>query len=73
MQDHTNPLQPTGPGSPYDGTFREDWEYVEGLGDLDRCIGRFGVAPVYLYWRLSLYTTVRVWNAGWVVSGAEVN
>ncbi len=39
--------RPSGPGGPYDGTFREDWEYVEGSGDLDQCNGRFGVTPEY--------------------------
>ena len=39
--------RPSGPGGPYDGTFREDWEYVEGSGDLDECNGRFGVTPEY--------------------------
>ena len=39
--------RPSGPGGPYDGTFREDWEYVEGSGDLDLCNGRFGVTPEY--------------------------
>lgn len=28
-----------GPGGPHDGTFIDDWEFVEGLGDLDRCNG----------------------------------
>ena len=37
--------RPSGPGGPYHGTFREDWEYVEGSGDLDECNGRFGVTP----------------------------
>lgn len=32
-------------GITLDGTFREDWEYVEGSGDLDLCNGRFGVTP----------------------------
>ena len=27
------------PGGSYDGTFRDDYEYVEGLGDLDACNG----------------------------------
>jgi arylsulfatase A-like enzyme len=27
------------PGGSYDGTFRDDYEYVEGLGDLDECNG----------------------------------
>lgn len=29
------------------GTFAEDWEYVEGSGDLDECNGRFGVTPEF--------------------------
>ncbi|MEY8099788.1 YHYH protein [Falsihalocynthiibacter sp. S25ZX9] len=28
-----------GPGDPYDGTFIDDWEYVDGSGDLDVCNG----------------------------------
>lgn len=39
--------RPSGPGGAYDGTFREDWEYVDGSGDLDQCNGRFGVTPEY--------------------------
>ncbi|RUS60418.1 YHYH protein [Pseudorhodobacter sp. E13] len=31
--------RPGGPGGSYDGTFVDDWVYVEGLGDLDRCNG----------------------------------
>ena len=27
------------PGGSYDGAFRDDYEYVEGLGDLDACNG----------------------------------
>ena len=36
-----------GPGGAFDGTFREDWEFVPGSGDLDRCGGRFGVTPEF--------------------------
>lgn len=36
-----------GPGGAYDGTFRQDWEFVPGSGDLDECGGRFGVTPEY--------------------------
>lgn len=36
-----------GPGGRYDGTYVQDWEYVEGTGDLDECNGRFGVTPEY--------------------------
>lgn len=40
-------LRPDGPRGYYDGTFVQDWKYVEGLGDLDECNGRFGVTPEY--------------------------
>lgn len=40
-------MRPSGPGGRYDGTFDQDYEYVEGLGDLDACNGRFGVTPEY--------------------------
>lgn len=29
------------------GAFTQDYEYVEGLGDLDQCNGRFGVTPEF--------------------------
>lgn len=29
------------------GTFKQDWEYVAGLGDLDECNGRSGVTPEF--------------------------
>ena len=29
------------------GAFTQDYEYVEGLGDLDKCNGRFGVTPEF--------------------------
>lgn len=35
--------RPTGsdqPGGNYDGTYRDDYEYVSGLGDLDECNGK---------------------------------
>ena len=35
------------PGGKYDGTFIQDFEYVDGLGDLDECNGRTGVTPEY--------------------------
>ena len=31
------------------GAFTQDYEYVEGLGDLDQCNGRFGVTPEFPY------------------------
>ena len=36
-----------GPGGKYDGTFTQDFEFIEGLGDLDQCNGRHGVTPEY--------------------------
>ena len=37
------------PGGSYDGTFRDDYEYVEGLGDLDACNG-MTLNGVYAYY-----------------------
>ena len=39
--------RPGGPSGTYDGRFTEDFEYVQGSGDLDECNGRFGVTPEY--------------------------
>jgi len=39
--------RPSGPGGPYNGWFNEDYEYVDGAGDLDQANGRFGVTPEY--------------------------
>lgn len=33
------------PGGVFDGTFVQDYEYVQGSGDLDECNGRFGTTP----------------------------
>jgi hypothetical protein len=42
------------------GTFKQDWEYIEGLGDLDECNGRVGVTPefpdgIYHYYATDSY------------------
>lgn len=42
------------------GTFGQDWEYVEGSGDLDECNGREGVTPefplgIYHYYATDTY------------------
>jgi hypothetical protein len=42
------------------GTFAQDWEYVEGSGDLDECNGRFGATPefpegIYHYYATDTY------------------
>lgn len=39
--------RPSGPGGTYDGTFTADYDYVDGLGSLDACNGRYGVTPEY--------------------------
>jgi hypothetical protein len=39
--------RPGGPGGRYDGRFVQDWEFVDGAGDLDACNGRAGVTPEY--------------------------
>ena len=36
-----------GPGGVYDSSFASDFEYVAGLGDLDRYNGRYGVTPEF--------------------------
>ncbi|MGD1896755.1 MAG: YHYH protein [Phormidesmis sp.] len=46
------------------GGFTQDYEYVEGLGDLDECNGRFGVTPefpqgVYHYYATDAYPFVQ--------------
>ncbi len=41
------PTGGAGPGGKYDGTFVQDYEFVDGSGDLDRCNGREGVTPEY--------------------------
>lgn len=35
------------PGGLHDGTFVQDFEFVQGAGDLDECNGRFGATPEY--------------------------
>lgn len=42
------------------GTFSQDWEYIEGSGDLDECNGRVGVTPefpggIYHYYATDSY------------------
>jgi YHYH protein len=39
--------RPDGPKGTYDGTYRQDFEYVEGSGDLDRFNGRTGITLEY--------------------------
>ena len=38
----------TNPNIPIEmGAFTQDYEYVDGLGDLDQCNGRYGVTPEF--------------------------
>ncbi len=39
LKSGTRPTGAAGPGGSYDGQFRDDYEYVAGLGDLDECNG----------------------------------
>ena len=39
------------------GHFEQDWEYVEGSGDLDECNGRVGVTPEFPQGIYHYYTT----------------
>lgn len=37
--------RPDGPLGQYDGTFEQDYQFVQGAGDLDQCNGRVGITP----------------------------
>lgn len=39
--------RPDGPGGAYDGTYVEDYEYVDGAGTLDACNGTTGSTPEF--------------------------
>lgn len=58
------------------GAFMQDWEYVEGLGDLDQCNGRFGVTPefpqgIYHYYATDDYPYVQRCVKGSIESQPE--
>jgi hypothetical protein len=55
------------------GTFRQDWEYVAGSGDLDECNGRTGVTPefpngIYHYYATDTYPFLQRCVKGTVAS-----
>lgn len=59
------------------GAFMQDWEYVEGLGDLDQCNGRFGATPdfpqgIYHYYATDAYPYIQRCVKGSVDSQPEV-
>ena len=37
----------SGPGGRFDGTYTQDWQFVDGAGDLDESNARFTVTPEY--------------------------
>ena len=45
LKNGKRPSSPEGPGGTYDGSFIQDYEYVEGSGSLDECNGCFTVTP----------------------------
>ena len=47
LKDGSRPTQPASPGGRYDGTYEEDFHFVEGSGDLDVMNGRFGVTAEF--------------------------
>ncbi len=47
LQRGQRPAGNAGPGGRYSGTYTQDYEYVEGLGDLDACNGRKGHTPEF--------------------------
>ena len=59
------------------GAFMQDWEYVEGLGDLDECNGRFGATPefpegIYHYYATDAYPYVQRCVKGSIEASAQV-
>ena len=44
----------TSPGGTHDGTYEQDWEYVEGIGNLDECNGAM-VNGTYFYFATDTY------------------
>ncbi|MFK7971004.1 MAG: YHYH protein [Bacteroidia bacterium] len=67
------------------GTYKEDYEFITGSGDLDEYNGRFSITPEYPSGTYAYYTTVDSnWNSQFpyiigpdayygIVSGGEVN
>lgn len=60
--------RPSGPGGRYDGTYVQDYEYAQGLGDLDACNGTTAQTPefpdgTYLYVLTTRYPFIpRCWS-----------
>ena len=59
------------------GAFMQDWEFVEGLGDLDQCNGRFGATPdfpqgIYHYYATDAYPYIQRCVKGSIDSQPEI-
>ena len=59
------------------GAFMQDWEYVQGLGDLDECNGRFGSTPefpegIYHYYATDAYPYIQRCVKGSIDSRPQV-
>lgn len=46
--------RPSGPGGAYDGTYEQDWQFVKGSGNLDRCNGA-RIDGRYVYFATDTY------------------
>lgn len=54
-------LRPNGPGGAYDGTYTQDFDYIEGAGDLDACNGAW-IDGAYVYVLTSAFPFIpRCW------------
>ncbi|MEO0356737.1 MAG: YHYH protein [Pseudomonadota bacterium] len=47
--------RPTAPGGTYDGTYNEDFEYVQNYGNLDQCNGAMTSTGAYVYFATDAY------------------
>ncbi|MEQ1843138.1 MAG: YHYH protein [Verrucomicrobiales bacterium] len=47
LKSGTRPDGAEGPGGTYDGAFVQDYEFIDGSGDLDECNGRFCITPEF--------------------------
>ncbi len=69
LKSGNRPTDKNSPGGKYDGTYTQDYEFVEGSGDLDEANGRKGVTPefpngTYYYVLTEKYPMVPRWFKG---------
>jgi hypothetical protein len=70
LKEGRRPTGSSSPGGTYDGTYVADYEYVDGLGDLDECNGRwtyppeFGSSGTYAYFLTDQWPHVPHWIKG---------